>query len=240
MSKLKLVESKPLQDALEGQSDEIKARVYDLVMRWGIEPESEFFIIFVAMGQIVTLVEDAPERFQEIFNTLGEDLIKWGDSNLEVLEQVAKKVELMEKLATSTEGLTNSLAGLVKVCGELIDRLQTSDGQLNNYLSQLRTSEIQLNQIVQANNQKLQAIEKKLSNPNLSTKKISKNLLTLSFSGLLILSTLSLIFNIALWSKTQINEQRIIWLLQKANRTDCSLGIKALDSVECRSIKNNQ
>ena len=57
-----------LDKALEGQSPEIKARVLELVLKMGIEPEDEFFVIFVGMDQLQVLLLEAPEQWQKIFS----------------------------------------------------------------------------------------------------------------------------------------------------------------------------
>ena len=50
-----------LDKALEGKPPEIKARVLEIILKMGIDPENEFFVIFVALGQLQVLIEDSPE-----------------------------------------------------------------------------------------------------------------------------------------------------------------------------------
>ena len=46
-----------IDQALEGQSAEVKARVLAIIIRYNIDVRNEFFLIFVAIGHLLAIVE---------------------------------------------------------------------------------------------------------------------------------------------------------------------------------------
>ena len=84
----------------------------------------QFFIIFIAMGQLVALVEEAPRRFDSSFEDFTDGINKWTETNIQILNEIADKAKLTERLAGGTEKLASSSAQLVQVCSELIVQLK--------------------------------------------------------------------------------------------------------------------
>lgn len=240
----------PLEQALAGQSELVKSRVYSLIIHWGIEPENEFFIIFIAMGQLVALVEEAPKRFDSSFEDFTEGINKWTETNIQILNEIADKARLTERLAGGAEKLAESSTQLVQVCSELIVQLKQSNGIHRNSQSPSPTFEDNYFQkteiLLKAINQKLLTIETLISNPQQPQTQIKDELkanlpkkgkliwsVNLTCLGLLLLSSTSGILN---WrSINQIN-QRTNWLLEKANRQECLQGIKSAESIECTTL----
>lgn len=240
----------PLEQALRGQSELVKSRVYNLIVHWGIKPENEFFIIFIAIGQLLALVEDAPNRFDTSFNNFTDGIDVWTEKNIQVLNEIANKAKINERLAVGAEKLAESSTQLVQVCSELIIQLKESSGTENNLRSQPLTSEVNYEILLKIINEKLSKIETAISNleqlqiqpetksiPDLpkNAKQIwSINPIYLSF--LLVLLCLPGILS---WHNTNLIEQRTNWLLEKANRQDCLQGIKSATSIECTSLPSN-
>lgn len=122
-----------LDKALEGQSPEIKARVLELILKMGIEPEDEFFVIFVAIGQLQVLLLEAPERWKEIFSGF-----------IEQLEQLAQTSE--KKLAnppargsTGDEELKKSIIELTEICSGLETGLEDTGRGVSKSIKVLQT-----------------------------------------------------------------------------------------------------
>ena len=243
---------KPLEEALSGQSEIVKNRVYSLIVHWGIEPENEFFIIFIAMGQLVALVEEAPKKFDTSFNNFTEEINVWTDTNIQILNEIANKAKIHERLAEGAEKLAESSTQLVQVCSELIVQLKQSNGTHHNSRSPSPTSEdnyeivVKTQTLLKAINQQLLKLETLISNPQQPPTQIkdelkenlpkkgkliwSVNLLGL---GLLLLSSTSGILN---WRSINQIDQRTNWLLEKANRQECLQGIKSAESIECTTL----
>lgn len=129
-----------LDKALSGKSPEIKARVLELILSMNIDPENEFFVIFVALGQLQVLIEDSPLSWQHLFENFQKELGEWATTNVETLSHLADKTEMISRLAQSSERLGDILNGLVQVCNGLIAQLQESNLLLTKSIAQLTDS----------------------------------------------------------------------------------------------------
>lgn len=63
-----------LDRVLLGKPDETKAKVLELLLRLGISPEDELFLVMIALGQLQVLVEDTPNDWQALFVKFQEEL----------------------------------------------------------------------------------------------------------------------------------------------------------------------
>lgn len=115
-----------LDRVLTGRPDDVKARVLELVVRLGIDPRDELFLIMIALGQLQCLIEDSPNAWMTLFDTFQEELTQWTETHLQTLETIARKAETEEVLATTCNELVTSLAKLTSTCNELMIRLPTS------------------------------------------------------------------------------------------------------------------
>ena len=129
-----------LDQALEGKPPEIKARVLEIILKMGIDPENEFFVIFVALGQLQVLIEDSPNEWKHLFEKFQEELGEWATTNVETLAHLTHKAETMERLASISERLGDTLNGLATVCKGLIEQLQASNLLLTKSIGQLTDS----------------------------------------------------------------------------------------------------
>jgi hypothetical protein len=115
-----------LDRVLAGRPDDVKARVLELVVRLGIDPRDELFLIMIALGQLQVLIEDSPNDWQTLFHTFQEELTQWTETHLQTLETLASKAETEDRLATTCNELVNSLTRLTSTCSELMIRLNAS------------------------------------------------------------------------------------------------------------------
>ena len=137
-----------LDKALEGKPPEIKARVLEIILKMGIDPENEFFVIFVALGQLQVLIEDSPSEWKHLFEGFQEELGEWATTNVETLSHLTHKTLTMERLAQSSERLGDTLTGLAGVCKGLIEQLQASNLLLTKSIGQLSDSNGDLKNLV--------------------------------------------------------------------------------------------
>lgn len=119
-----------IDTALAHRSDKERARVLDLVRKMGVSQEDDFWLIFIAIGQLQVLVEDTPVQWQAIFDDFKEYLGQWSDKN----------IELMTLLDTQNQGiamLAEDIQYLQTVSGENSQRLIASFNELATLLATL-------------------------------------------------------------------------------------------------------
>jgi len=145
-----------IERVLEGKSDKIKAKVWYLIKQKDIDPDDEFLLVFIALGNLEVLIEEAPKEWQnalllykdefssilgqyrQIIHQNNEKLEAWSQNNLNILGSIAKKVETMENLATSSVELSKSAGELVVVCSDLSAKLGTSSSESGKSLVKLK------------------------------------------------------------------------------------------------------
>ena len=231
---------------LNGHDEKTKIKVLNFIVAYNMDPEHEFFIIFVALGFLKALIETSPKEWQGLFKEFEGELQKWSNTNLETLNHLSQKATITERLASNSESLSNSLIKFLEVSEGLISQLQQSNGSLMNSLSQLQTSETELKSLVEKNNNQLFQLENKIdslnSNPsqqkksNLFNKKIG---IWKDNAQLMIVTVVLLMTGYFGFIQNQVNQntnQRVQWLLEKANRMDCRSGIKPPSSPECQGF----
>ena len=195
-----------IDQLLNGRSDTIKASVLSYIVKFNMNPNHEFFIIFVALGTLETLIETSPKEWQQLFEGFEGELGKWTDSNLKTLNLVSEKAKITERLADNSE-------------------LKNSVEENSNRFSQLESEVQKLNSIIENQNK---------SNPLNKKTGVWKDNLLLGLVTTILLKT-----GYFGWTQHQVNQntnQKVQWLLEKANRMDCRMGIKKPGSPECRGL----
>ena len=228
-----------LDRALEGATAEAKARVRGVLLRYGIDEDNEFFMIFVAIGHLLVLVEEAPENWQSFFDDIYGELNQWSSQNRKSLESL--------KLHTQTS------AQLIQSLRLLITSLTASDEKSNRMLMTLNSFESRLSSIdkhsVSASENSKQ-VGNRLDNTNRHLSDLSyltnqQTWISSVNTVFSILLTLGWLF--ALWQLTtqiqviqqlkaqqQDQAEKMEWLLEKANRAECHQGIKPADDPQCQ------
>ena len=230
-----------LDRALEDVSPEAKARVRGVLLRYGIEEDNEFFMIFVAIGHLLVLVEEAPENWQSFFDDIYRELNQWSSQNRRSLESLKQH--------------TQTSAELIQTLRLLISSMTISADKSNKMLTMLSSFESRLSNIDKfsgsaSENSQLTADRLKQTNRHLGTLANLTSQLTwrlnvsLGFSVLLAVgwgvSLWQLNWHMQLIEQLAIQEyqqrEKIGWLLEKANRADCHDGIKPPDDPLCKSF----
>ncbi len=139
-----------LDKALEGKPPSVKARVLEIILKMGIDPEDEFFIIFVALGQLQVLIEDSPNDWKNLFAEFERELDEWATTNVETLSQLNHKTEALEELAQSFDKLGNYFGVFTEICRQQMRESQTSERCFLKYLSNLQDSSVKLMSGVQS------------------------------------------------------------------------------------------
>ena len=224
-----------IHEALAGKSDEVKARVLAIVVRYKIDVRNEFFLIFVAIGHLLAIVETAPENWRKLFDAFEEKLDEWSERNLRVLAAIQQQSKETEHMSQSFLKLTDLLKQSNIKTGELqstLISLSETFSRLNSRLDSLKgdsklvlsTTEELSRRFNQTENQ-LEAVASRVDR----TWSVNLGLATVVFG-------LCSMFGWTLWQQQGViaeQNERLGWLLDKANRAECVNGIKPADDPQC-------
>ncbi len=235
-----------IDQLLRGRSETIKANVLSYIVKYQIDPQDEFFIIFVALGTLETLIETSPQEWQELFKGFEGELGKWADSNLETLNLISEKARITERLASNSESLANTLTKFLEASAEQTSQLREVNTLLTNFQSQSQTSLTKLKESTEKNSNRFSQLESEVKKLNSTIENQSKSNPLNKKTGvwkdnLLIglITTILLMTGYFGFTQHRVNQstnQRVQWLLEKANRIDCRMGIKKPDSPECKGF----
>ena len=211
-----------VERALAGQSAEVKARVLAIIIRYDIDVRNEFFLIFVAIGHLLAIVEEAPENWRALFDEFERKLDEWSDQNLKTLAAIHQQGEAAERMSQSFLRLTDSLKGSATKTKELQSDLKA----LNRTLQTLSGSLGSINSNSQALVSKFSRTEQLIEESQKQRTRaslISGSLLALLFGGFMALG----------WQQYRQGE-RIGWLLEKAARNECLTGVVPPETDGCQ------
>ncbi len=113
-----------LAKALQGVPVERQAEVLRIVLDWEVDPDSEFFLIFAAIGHLKVLIEEAPEDWRQLFKDLYKELNGWTDLTTEQLKNFSAQTETIKNLALSCNRLGSSLNSLEQTSVQQIEQLK--------------------------------------------------------------------------------------------------------------------
>ncbi|EDX82399.1 hypothetical protein S7335_845 [Synechococcus sp. PCC 7335] len=236
-----------LDQALEDATAEHKARVRGLLLRYGIEHDNEFYMLFVAFGHLTILVEEAPENWQALFDDVHRELKQWSQQNFKSLQSIQQHAQ--------------TSADLIAVLKQLLGSMKHSDSRsakmlesLNSFGKRLLTIEKSL-----AKNQTLsqRAIDRSTEHFDLldgqmemlggsvgqgaliSSVSLFAGVLTI---GMLLANTWMMgrrltqqeVLVRAQNEQIEWQSERIGWLYEKANRRECLEGIKPPSDPQCQ------
>lgn len=234
-----------LDQALEGASAEEKARVRGVLLRFGIETDHEFYIIFVAIGQLLILVEEAPENWRALFDDVHQELKRWSQENFKSLESIKRHAQTSADLITVLRQLLNSMKTSEARSSETratLNNLRLKLSSIDSSLASMQTSG-------SSSQSKLSQLGSQLERLNgFASRRDWISNFSVGFAGL---AVLLLMFN-GWTTGRQLNQQaalierqagelerqgkRIDWLLDKANKEECLNGIKPPNDDQCRQF----
>lgn len=143
-----------LDQALEGATAEEKARVRGVLLRFGIDTDHEFYVIFVAIGQLLVLVEEAPENWRALFEDVHQELKQWSRENFKSLESIkqhamtsAELIAVLRRLLDSMQRSQSWSQETVQGLSSLRLKLSSIDSGLSDLASSSRDSHQKLGQI---------------------------------------------------------------------------------------------
>lgn len=212
---------KLLDQALAGQSAEVKARVQNILLRYNIDVDNEFFLIFTAIGHLLAIVEESPENWRKLFDNFERELDEWSQQNLRTLAAIHEQGEAADRMSQSFLKLTDSLlASSTKTAGLQRDLISLSKTlQLLKERSDSSSSEAL-------------ALSKRFRMTELAIENSQGRREWISISHYLMTAGLLILGAGLFWQQVK-QGQKIGWMLEKANRQECFLGVKAADNPQC-------
>jgi hypothetical protein len=225
-----------LDRALRDLTAEQRARTLDLVLRLGIDRDDPLFLVTLAIGQLQTLVQDAPEDWRKSFESFSQYLESWTATNLQMFEAAERQADATQTVSQVSKELVTSLTALTRILTEQARTPPTSGPDWQNLSRKLDDWQNGIHY-------RLTSIEESLKNPksarsmsNISTDwngigRLSVNLLLL---GLLVVSGGGWVI---LWQGQQQNAERLQWLLKKATRQECLSKIVPKTAPQCRQFQ---
>lgn len=228
------------RDVMAQFDAETRARVQDVIISYDLDTADPFFLVFLAMGHLLTLVETAPENWQALFDDFKGDLDAWTTQNLRTLEAINQQSKLSERLIRSFQELSN----LTTSSSAETRTLQVELTRLNSELDALKRSWGQATDRTERSNQ---ALENRLKNTEHKIKALENQLTwTLVCSAatlalVLVGGTLShrRLAKKVEWTQLLLVDERrrSIWTLEKANRAECFYGIKPQSDPQCQQFQ---
>jgi hypothetical protein len=88
--------------AIRGKDDSFKARVWEIVVQTGLDPEDPAFLMMVATGRLEVLLEDSPKEMEAMFDQWQNQLY----DHLQTYEKVAVKGQ--------QKAITQAVAALIR------------------------------------------------------------------------------------------------------------------------------
>ena len=216
---------------------ETRDRIQGVIIDYGVEKADPFFLIFLAMGHLLALVETAPENWRALFDEFKGDLDAWTTQNLRTLEAINRQSEISDRLIRSFQELSN----LTVSSNDETKRLHSELTRLNGELAQFKGSLTQaVNQTASNSKALLERFQKTEQRVSLLEDHLSWTLgcSIATLAVILLGGTFShwrLAREVEFAQRLLVQErQRSGWMLEKANREECWFGIKPADDPQCQ------
>ncbi|MFK8185265.1 MAG: DUF6753 family protein [Phormidesmis sp.] len=212
-------------------------RIQGVIIDYGVEKADPFFLVFLAMGHLLTLVQTAPENWQALFDEFKGDLDAWTTQNLRTLEAINQQSLISERLIQSFQELssltTSSSSETRKLHGELT--------RLNAELDSLKLSLSQAADRIDSSNQ---ALAKKFGRTEKRVAALEGMLTwTLGCSAATLAAVVMggavaygrLAKEVEFTQLMLVDERKKSgWILEKASRAECWYGIKPQSDPQCQ------
>ena len=158
------------RDVMAKFDAQTRDRIQGVIIDYGVEKADPFFLIFLAMGHLLTLVETAPENWRALFDEFKGDLDAWTTQNLRTLEAINQQSQISERLIRSFQALSNLTTSsnnetkkLHSELTRLSSELETFRDSLTQAVNQTATNSQTLLNRFQNTEQKVKALERRLT-----------------------------------------------------------------------------
>ena len=237
-----------LDQALADQPADVKARVLDFAIKFGVGSEDDdFWILIAAIGFLHSIVETAPQQWSATLSGHTQELNQWTISNLEVLQALtvkteteATQAELMSELSRTLRALTKLLHGQQQRINRLSKISTTSESSWNDLRQSLnyRLSEMskQIEILTTSTEMKSDSSRRNLNKTGSSATPyhvVKRRIATGRWSGRLLNVFLAAAVTLTLglvWQGQQ-KQTRTLERLIKAVRTECANNTTSIKAV---------
>ena len=103
-----------LDQVLDGETPEQRAKILRLVMEMGISPEEEFFAIVLALKSLNLLMQEAPEAWQKLFSDFLRELDLKTESGKQIIAAQVEHIESIAQLADNAQQIQKTLEALTQ------------------------------------------------------------------------------------------------------------------------------
>lgn len=225
------------RDVMAKFDAQTRDRIQGVIIDYGVEKADPFFLIFLAMGHLLTLVETAPENWQALFDEFKGDLDAWTTQNLRTLEAINRQSQISDRLIRSFQELSN----LTTASSDGTQKLRSELTRLNSELATLKSSLTQTADRTESNSL---ALVKRFKSTEDRVETLERQLTwTLACS---VVTLAAVVVGGSLGYRQLAKEvefaqillvqerKRSIWTLEKANRAECFYGIKPPSDPQCQ------
>jgi hypothetical protein len=229
-----------LDRALRDLTPEQRARTLDLVLRLGIERDDPLFLITLAIGQLKTLIEDAPQEWKSTLTLFTSFLEEWSKNNLKMFESAARQAEATESISEVSKELITALSALTRLLTEQSQTPQSYGRDLDSLRNRLEDLQNALTHRLNAITESLETQRSARSMSSTLTVSNGNGILTGTWNAKWLLVGLLVVTGSGwwtLWQSQQRNAQTLQWLLIKATRQECLAGVVSKTSPQCKQFK---
>ena len=225
------------RDVMAKFDAQTRDRIQGVIIDYGVEKADPFFLIFLAMGHLLTLVQTAPENWQALFDEFKGDLDAWTTQNLRTLEAINQQSQISERLIRSFQALSN-------LTTSSSDETMRLNGELTRLNGELETFKDSLMQAAARTEENSLALLKRFKRTEQQVQTLEDQQTWILNSSAAILAIVVFGGALSHWrlakelNFTQLmladERKRSIWMLEKANRAECWYGIKPASDPQCQ------
>jgi hypothetical protein len=93
--------------ALRGKDESFKAKVYEIVIQTGLDPEDPAFLLLIATGRLELLLEESPKELEALFD-------QWAQGIHTQLQNYREGLEHYEALKAQEKAIAQSVQALIQ------------------------------------------------------------------------------------------------------------------------------
>jgi methyl-accepting chemotaxis protein len=228
-----------LDRAMRDLTAEQRARTLDMVLRLGIDRDDPLFLITLAIGQLKTLIEDAPQEWKSTLTLFTSFLEEWSKNNLKMFESAARQAEATESISEVSKELITALSALTRLLTEQSQTPQSYGRNLESLSNKFEDLQNALTHRLNAITESLETQRSARSMSSTLTASSGNGILTGTWNAKWLLAGLLVVLFgglTELWQGQQRNAQTLQWLLIKATRQECVSGAVDKKAPQCRQF----
>ncbi len=221
-----------LEQALKGQSSEVILRVRAYARAFDLDDNDELYAFAAALGLLTVLVEDAPEQWRALFDEFIDELNQWAQQNRLAFDQLQSHARTVRQLSE----LLQQALQTFRTSGSRQQSLQES------VLSTLSANTYRIKNLDSAVGERLNQADRQLA----QMQKQNRVTTILAGVGVGVSCLVLLLGGLSSRQLAQQNrelrqvlawqQEKVGWVLEKANREECLNGVKPQSDPQCQQF----